>query len=195
MPGVGAGHLTPDGNIAIYIDKAILGRFQDGTPYSWILTSLGFGVTVLMGVLSGHLLRSKLPGARKAQYLAAAGVLCLVLAQLISPILPIIKHIWTSSMILWAGGLSLLLLALFYWLIDVRGYHRWAFPFTVIGMNAIVAYMAGELLPWEDLSRIFLGGLASHMGQAGHALIAFGAFAALWLILYHLYRNRTFLRI
>jgi len=194
VPGIGAGHLTPDGNIAIYIDKAILGRFQDGTTYSWILTSVGFGVTVLIGVLAGHLLRSGLSGIRKAQYLAAGGVGCLAAGWLLSFVLPIIKHIWTSSMVLWSGGLSLLLLALFYWLIDVKGYRHWAFPFIVIGVNAIVAYMA-DLLPWEEISTIFFGGLASHLGQVGNALVAFGAFFVLWSCLYYMYRNRTFIRI
>lgn len=195
VPGIGAGHLTPDGNIAMYIDKAILGRFQDGTTYTWILSSLGFGATVLMGVLSGHLLRSNLPGTRKGQYLAASGAICLLAGWLFSSVLPIIKHIWTSSMVLWSGGLCLLLLALFYWLIDVKGYRLWAFPFIVIGMNAIVAYMAGELLPMKEISGIFLGGLASHLGQVGNALVAFSAFFIVWYFLYYMHRNRTFMRI
>lgn len=194
VPGIGAGHLTPEGNVAIYIDKAILGRFQDGTTYSWILTSLGFGATVLIGVLAGQLLRSGLSGIRKAQFLAGGGVACLAGGWLISFALPIIKHIWTSSMILWSGGLSLLLLALFYWLIDVKGYRRWAFPFIVIGVNAIVAYMA-DLFPWKEISTILFGGLARHFGQVGNALVAFGAFFILWSCLYYMYRNRTFIRI
>ena len=194
VPGIGAGHLNPSDNIAIYVDKAILGRFQDGTTYSWILTSLGFGATVLMGVLAGHLLRSGLHSTRKAQYLAGAGVACLAAGWLCSFVLPIIKHIWTGSMILWSGGLSLLLLALFYWLIDVKGYRRWAFPFIVIGANAIVAYMA-DLFPWKEISTILFGGLAGHLGQVGNALIAFGAFFVLWCCLYYMYRNRTFIRI
>jgi predicted acyltransferase len=194
VPGYGARVLTPDGNLAMYIDKLLLGRFQDGTTYTWILTSLGFGATVLMGVLAGQLLRGTLPGPRKAQWLAASGFACLLAGWLWSIAIPIIKHIWTSSMVLWSGGWCLLILALFYWLIDVKGYHRWSFFFVVIGMNAIVAYMS-DLLPWPQISNIFFGGLAKHLGIFGDVLLAFGALGILWLCLYYLYRNRTFLRI
>jgi predicted acyltransferase len=194
-PGHGAGVLTPDGNLAMWVDKTLLGRFQDGTPYTWILSSLGFGATVLMGVLSGQLLRSSVPGPRKAQWLAAAGVACLVVGELWGLVFPIIKHIWTSSMVLWSGGWCLLLLAAFYWLIDVKGYRRWAFFFIVIGMNAIVAYMFGEVLPFYQISQILLGGLARHLGMQGEALLFFGMVGGIWLCLYYLYRNRTFVRI
>lgn len=195
VPGHGAGVFTPDGNLAMWIDKTLLGRFQDGTTYTWILSSLGFGATVLMGVLAGHLLRSSVPGPRKAQWLAASGCACLLAGWLWSFIFPIIKHIWTSSMVLWSGGWCLLLLALFYWLIDVKAYRRWAFFFIVIGMNAIVAYMAAEVLPFAQISGIFFAGLAKHLGMFGDALVTFGALGILWLCLYYLYRNRTFIRI
>ena len=194
IPGQGAGFLTPDVNLAIWIDKALLGRFQDGTPYSWILSSLGFGATVLMGVLAGQLLRTSKPGPRKAQLLAVSGLACLLGGWLWSFAIPIIKHIWTSSMILWSGGWCLLLLALFYWVIDVKGYRRWSFFFVVIGMNAIVAYMS-DLLPWPQISAIFFGGLAKHLGIFGDVLLTFGALGILWLILYYMYRKHTFIRI
>jgi len=195
VPGHGAGVFTPDGNLAMYIDKTLLGHFQDGTTYTWILSSLGFGATVLMGVLSGHLLRSKLPGHRKALALAGAGLACLAGGWVWSFAFPIIKHIWTSSMVLWSGGWCLLLLALFYWVIDVLGYRRWAFFFTVIGMNAIVAYMAPDIIPFSTISKTLFAGLARHLGMFGPVLVAFGTLGVLWLILYYLYRNRTFVRI
>ena len=195
VPGYGAGVLTPDGNLAMYIDKALLGHFQDGTPYTWILSSLGFGATVLMGVLAGHLLRSKLAGTRKAVLLAGAGLGCLAGGWLWSFPFPIIKHLWTSSMVLWSGGWCLLLLALFYWLIDVLGYRRWAFPFIVIGMNAIVAYMAPDLINFMQISHTVFAGLARHLGMFGEFLLTFGAFGVLWVGLYYMYRKQTFVRI
>jgi predicted acyltransferase len=195
VPGYGAGVLTPDGNLAMYIDKALLGRFQDGTTYTWILSSLGFGATVLMGVLAGHLLRSKLAGTRKALLLAGAGLVCLAGGWMWSFAFPIIKHIFTSSMVLWSGGWCLLLLALFYWLIDVLGYRRWAFPFIVIGMNAIVAYMAPDLINFMHISHTVCAGLARHLGMFGDFLLAFGAFGILWVGLYYMYRKQSFVRI
>ena len=89
----------------------------------------------------------------------------------------------------------LLLLALFYWVIDVRGYRRWAFPFMVIGMNAIVAYMAPDIIPFSHISKTLFAGLATHLGMFGDFLLAFGTLGVLWLGLYYLYRNRTFVRI
>jgi len=195
VPGHGAGMLTPQVNIAMYIDKAILGHFQDGTTYTWILSSLGFGATVLMGVLSGHLLRTSLAASRKALFLAGAGLASLLGGWLWSFAIPIIKHIWTSSMVLWSGGWCLLLLALFYWVIDVRGYRRWAFPFIVLGMNAIVAYMAPDIIPFSQISKTLFAGLATHLGMFGDFLLEFGTFGVLWLGLYYLYRQRTFVRI
>ncbi len=195
VPGQGYGVFTPDGNLAMWIDKTVLGRFQDGTTYTWILSSLPFGATVLIGVLAGHLLRLNQPGPRKVVLLVASALGCLLTGWLWSFAFPIIKHIYSSSMVLWASGWSLLLLALFYSVIDVLGFRRWAFPFTVIGMNAIAAYMAPHFIDFRFSGQALFGGLAGHLGAFGNVLLAFGAFGTLWVILYYLYRNRTFIRI
>jgi len=195
VPGYGAGVFTPDGNLAMWIDEALLGRFRDGTSYTWILSSLGFGATALIGVLAGHLLRAQLSGRRKVLLLTASGLGCLLGGWLWGFAFPIIKHIWSSSMVLWSGGWCLLLLALFYWVIDVLGYRRWAFVFTVMGMNAIVAYMAPDIIPFSQISNTLFAGLAKHLGIFGNFLLAFGAVGVLWVGLYYLYRNRTFVRI
>ena len=195
VPGHGAGVFTPDGNLAMWIEEALLGRFRVGFNYTMILSSLGFGATVLMGVLAGHLLRSSLPGRRKALLLAGSGLACLLGGWLWGFVFPIIKHIWTSSMALWSGGWCLLLLALFYWVIDVLGYRRWAFFFTVIGMNAIVAYIAPDIIPFSQISNTLFSGLSKHLGMFGNILVTFGALGVLWLGLYYMYRKRTFVRI
>jgi predicted acyltransferase len=98
-------------------------------------------------------------------------------------------------MVLWAGGWSYLLLALFYLLIDVAGWRRWAFPFVVIGMNAITIYVAYWFIPFRGISETLVGGLAQHLGPAGPVAIAFTTVALAWLLLYHLYRQKIFLRI
>jgi len=195
VPGHGAGVFTPDGNLAMWVDTTVLGRFRDGTDYTWILSSLVFGATTLMGVLSGHLLRSRLPGGRKVLVLAASGLGCLLAGWLWGLEFPIIKHIWTSSMVLWSGGWCLLLLALFYGLIDVLGYKRWAFFFTVYGMNAIVAYIAPDLVSFSRISNTDLAGLARHLGMFKDFLLTGGTVGILWLGLYYMFRKKTFLRI
>jgi len=197
VPGRAAnvGAYTPEANLGIWIDKALFGIHQDGTTYAWTLASLGFGATVLMGALGGRLLKGPLPGARKIQILLCAGGSCLLAGWLLSYVVPIVKHIWTSSMALWAGGWCYLLLALFYGVIDVMGFRRWSFPLVIIGANAIVAYMLFQLIDLKAISRRLFGGLAAHTGNGADFVIAAGAFGILWFILWYLYRNRTFIRV
>src|SRR5262249_37422014 len=109
---------------------------------------------------------------------------------------PIIKHIWTSSMVLWAAGWSYLLLAVFYLIFDLFGLRFLAFPLVVIGMNAIVAYVAYHLIiPFNAISAGLVGGVARHLGAAGPFALALTTVLLVWLVLYHLYRHKIFLRI
>ncbi len=108
---------------------------------------------------------------------------------------PIIKILWTSSYVLFAGGLSLLLLALFYWIIDVQGYRRWSFFFVVIGMNAITIYFLQRFVDFEGIAEFFLGGVAKHAGLIAPLLLPFGALMIRWLFLHFLYRHRAFLKV
>ncbi|HPK00593.1 MAG TPA: DUF5009 domain-containing protein [Candidatus Hydrogenedentes bacterium] len=194
VPGHGAGVLEPHANLALYIDEVILGRFRDGTTYTWILSGMGFAVSVLLGVFGGHVLRSDQTKNRKAAILFASGIGCLAAGWIWGLAFPIIKHIWTSSMVLWAGGWSYLLLALFYWLIDVKQYRKWAFPFIVIGMNAIAVYVATSLISFRRISEDLVGHIAEHLGVAGPFLVTLTAFMIVWLILLYLYRKGTFIR-
>lgn len=195
VPGHGAGKLTPDGNLAIWLDHKILGSFQDGTPYSWILSSMTFGGTVMMGVFAGQLLRSGMRPWVKGVILLAAGVACYGAGLGWSHSFPIIKHLWTSSFVLYAGGMSLALLGLFYLLIDVCGLWRWAFGFTVIGMNAIAVYMANMLFDFRRVADIFVGGLGKWTGEWQDVIRATGGFAITWLILLYMYRKKTFVKV
>ncbi len=195
VPGHGAGVLRPDANLALAIDDAILGRLSDGTPYTWVLSGMGFAATVLLGVLSGHLLRSERRPVAKLGWLVVAGAACLVAGWVWGLFFPINKHIWSSSMVLWAGGWSYLLLALFYGVIDVAGYRKWAFPFVVIGMNAITVYMGVRFVSFSDISNRLVGGLAEHLGAWGDLLRSLVAVGLTWLVLLYMYRKRTFLRI
>jgi len=195
VPGHSAGALTEEGNLAIYIDNLILGRFSDGYTYTWVLSSITFGGTVMLGVIGGHLLRLEKSRAAKVLWLAAAGIGCLALGWVWGMVFPIIKHLWTSSMVLFAGGWSFLLLALFYLLIDVWGLRKWAFGFVVIGLNAIAVYMAVHVFDFKLVGNVFVGGLAECLGQWNDFAQVVAAFAIVWLILYWMYRKKTFIKI
>ncbi|MHC4460686.1 MAG: acyltransferase family protein [Planctomycetota bacterium] len=208
VPGHGAGALTPDGNLAIFIDRLILRGFIDGTdpPYTWILSSMTFGCTVMLGVMAGHLLRSQIAGPGKVFVLCALGIGCVAFGSLWGGwffgigkfyfgLFPIIKHLWTSSFVLFSAGLCCLLLALFYLIIDVWHFKKWAFGFVVIGSNAIAVYMAVQLFDFRRIAGIFLGGLERFCGNWNPFINALAALAVIWLIMWWMYRKKTFIKV
>jgi predicted acyltransferase len=89
----------------------------------------------------------------------------------------------------------MLLYGVFYWIIDVRGYHKWAFPFVVIGMNAITIYVLQSQIKFVDFANIVMRGVIKHSG--GYAtLLAFASTLAVeWLFLYWLYRKKIFWKV
>ena len=194
VPGFGAGVLTPNGNAAAYIDRLVLGRFHYGTN-TWFLSYLGFASSVLMGVLAGELLLSKRPPKTKCLRLFGAGLAALIVGLIWSIWLPVIKLLWTSTFVLVAGGLSCLFMGVFYLVIDVLEYKRWAFGFVVIGTNSIAVYMAVMLFDFRHLGNIFVGNLLPRVGAWNSFVEASAAFAALWLILYWMHRTGSFVKV
>ena len=194
VPGVGAGVLTPDGNIATWVDQMILGRFHYGEN-TWFLSYLGFASSVLLGVMASHLLRLPYTEKIKVILLAGAGIACVIVGLLWSLALPIIKLLWTSSFVLVGGGFGFLMLALFYWIIEVKGYRRWAFFFKVIGMNSIAVYAATELFSFRHIGNIFVGSLLPLIKPWDEFLSASAAVAIIWLILYWMYRTKSFVKL
>ncbi len=190
VPGHGAGDLTPGGNLAMYIDTIILGRLRDGTTYTWTLSSLGFAATVMLGVFSGRLLAVKKPPYEKILYLVTAGFGCIFLGALWSAIHPIIKHIWTGSFVLYSAGWCFLLLALFYWIIDVVKVRTWAFPFRVMGVNSIVAYLLTGVT-----EAVLTNSRGMAAGPAIGLLYALCVVTGLWLVLYLMYYKNFFIKI
>jgi predicted acyltransferase len=194
VPGVGAGVLTAEGNVATYVDKLVLGRFHYGEN-TWFLSYLGFGASVLLGVLAGQILMAEYTAGRKVYRLLRAGTVSLVAGLLWSLWFPVIKLLWTSSYVLIGGGLSFLVLALFYWIIDVRGFRKWAFGFIVIGMNSIAVYFATQVFDFSCVGNVFVGHLLPRLGRWDRLVEASAAFAIVWLILYWMYRKKEFIKI
>jgi predicted acyltransferase len=144
--------------------------------------------------MAGRLLRGRLQPGRKIALLAAIGSCLLAAGWLWSYSLPLNRFLWTSSMILWAGGWSFLALALFYGTIDIGGRKRWAVFFVVIGANALFAYVI-DMVYASTLSDAWLSNFTAQLGPAyGGLLQACGEVGLLWLVLWYMYRHRTFLR-
>jgi predicted acyltransferase len=198
VPGIGRDVLTPDGNAATYIDHLVFGRFYYvplGQENTWILSYLGFASSVLLGVLAGEMLLLARRKETKCLLLYGYGTGLIAMGLIWSLWLPIIKLLWTSSFVLVAGGISCLLMATFYLVVDVLGYRKWVFPLTVIGMNALVVYIATEMYDFRKIGNIFVGGLLPRVGRWDEVLSAVAALTIIWLILYWMYRTRTFVKL
>lgn len=198
-PGFRAYDLTMEGNLVGYVDRLVLpGTFCCYPPYGdneGVLSNIPAIASCLLGALAGAWLTSSRPAMQKVWGMLAAGAASIVVGYAWWPLFPVIKNLWTSSYVMITAGWSLVAVATFYFVIDVQGARRWAFPFVVIGMNAITIYVAQEFIRFEDISKLFLGGIALLAGGAGPVVLALGAIAARWIVLHYLYRNGTFLRV
>lgn len=205
VPGFGAGVLTQEGNLAHYIDSLLLpGRLYSG---SWdpegLLSTIPAIATCLLGGLAGYWLQltestfgRKLDSLKRAKYLFFAGLALVAAGLVFSPIFPINKNLWTSTYVLLTGGLATMLLAVFHWAIDIRGYNKWSFPFVVIGMNSIFIYLAARFVPFDKVADWLVG--SPYLGFLGSGQTLITAMAQLSLegiLLLWLYKRKTFIRI
>ena len=223
VPGYGAGVLTMPGSLESYIDRQLLpGRLHDGIhDPEGVLSTIPAIATALLGVLTGSFLKMESvqagaaarptagppawltakspawPMWKKAVALAIAGVVLVLAGLAWGTVFPINKRLWTSSFTLYAGGWSLLLLSVFYGLIDVAGYRKWAFPFVVIGSNSIIIYVASEgAIDFAHTAGYFFGGLIHLTPSSGQMVwTAISITLVQWIFLYILYRNKIFLKV
>jgi predicted acyltransferase len=199
-----SGRYEPGYNLTNHIDFQFLpGRKWDHYyDPEGLLSTLPAIATCLLGVFAGLLLRARdLTDRRRLAIMTAAGVALLVLGELWGLEFPVVKKLWTSSFVLVAGGWSLLLLAAFHWMIDVRGWRSWTTPFIWIGMNAIVLYMAENLVHVHDIANRFVGGPVATLLDA-HIAIGLGqvvsistAIALILVFAWFLHRKQIFMRL
>jgi predicted acyltransferase len=198
-PGFESGDLTMEGNIVSYLDRMIMpGKLYLGIhdPEGLVSTIPAIG-TGLLGIYAGNILKNApLTPDGKSLRLLILGVASIVLALLWNFVFPINKNLWTSSFVLLAGGLSLVLLSLFFYVIDARGIKRWAFFFTVIGMNSILIYMSGQFIRWGYTTDAFFKWLVDLVGEPYNVLVFSICYIFVkWMFLYFLYRKNVFLRV
>jgi len=187
------------GNLGGWIDRTLMpGVLFEKVfdPDGLLCKPTGF-VLAVFGTMAGELLRrADLSGNRKTAILLAAGAVALALVLVFNPWCPVNKKIWTATFVLAAASYSLFALALFYWIVDVRGFRKWTFFFRVIGMNSITIFVLWHIVSFPLLSRYFLSGVAGLGGKEWATLVfECGRVAVEWLVLYFLYRKNTFLRV
>lgn len=195
----GAGPLTFEGNLAGYVDRLLLpGKLIYGTfDPEGLLSTLPAVVTAMLGMFTGDFVRRRgMPGGRKALWMVAAAAALLAVGLAFSGVLPVNKKLWSSTFVCVVAAYSLGMFALFYYLIDVRGWHRWTLFFRVVGLNSITIYLAQRIVGFGRISDFFLGGVASKCPEALSAVVdSAGYVAVCWLFLYFLYRKKVFLKV
>ena len=150
VPGFGAGDLGKEGNLAAFIDRALLGPhiWRVGRVYDpeGLLSTVPAIGTTLAGLLAGHWLRAAGDPRRAITGLAAAGAAATVTGLVWGVWFPINKPLWTSSYAVFTAGLALLALAGCHWLIEVRGRRGWTPPFVAFGVNALALFFLSTLV-------------------------------------------------
>ena len=204
------GDWSAQDNFAAIIDKAVLGRFRDGssvTPdgsvmfaawydYTWLWSSLTFCCTVALGSFAGYLTKSGNSDRRvTARKLLLVGVVLVVAGLLGGLVQPVIKRIWSASFTLYSAGWCYLLLALFYWWIDVKGHTKGWGWLLCFGCNAITAYLVGELVNFRSIAGSLLYGTEQYLGDWYPVLLTFCNSIMVFLILKMMYRARLFLKV
>ena len=204
------GDFTPDGNFAEQVDRMILGRFRDGVSvqpdgswsfsphyrYTWVWSSLNFAVTVMLGFITGHTMQKySTDGKKIVKILLGAGTILILAGLLLSLQMPIIKKIWSSSMALFSGGICVLLMAIFYYIIDYKGWKKGFSWLKIYGMNSIAAYIIGQVVDFRCVADSVTHGLQQFMGDYYDVWLTFANYLILFFILRGMYKAKIFLKV
>lgn len=200
VPGFGAGSLTAEGNVAAWIDQLLLPGKMHRATYDpeGLLSTIPAIATALLGIFTGEFLRSKKETAQtKTVYILFGGVILVLIGWLWGLVFPINKNMWTSSFVLYTGGWSLLLLALFYFIIDMLGFKKWSMPFVWLGCNSILIYMAAHgVVNFMSTSEFLFGGTVQLVdAKWQEAFLWIGVAIIQFAGLYLLYKRKWFLKL
>ena len=198
-PGFLPGDLTEAGNFSSYFDRTVLpGKLSRGIHDTvGLFNNIPAISSALAGIITGNYLKNNSDASsKKSGMMAIAGICALIIAQVWSLDFPINKNLWSSSFVMHTVGFSLLLFALFHYIIDVLEYKRWAFFFKVIGMNSILIYMSGKFISWSYANKGFFQWLGDLMGDPYNAVaMAISVVFIKWIFLYFLYQKKIFLKV
>jgi predicted acyltransferase len=189
---------VPGHGFGAWFDLTMFGEASSGHWASF--NAIPTTAHTMWGVLAGQVLMNKeTTTIKKIQTIVIAGLAGLIIGYGLNPITPIIKKICTSSFIFASGGWSLLVLALSYWLIDVKKFSKGVTFFAIVGMNPLFIYLFGHLGGGKMMTSIpkpFVFGLLGWMGELPAELItSFLGWMLMWYICYWLYKRKLFIRI
>jgi predicted acyltransferase len=197
----GADRFSMQGCLVGYVDRVCMPghlykEIHDPEGLLGTIPAIG---TALLGMFTGEfvrLQREKLTGCRKVLYMLICGAAFILLGILWNQVFPFNKNIWSSSFVCTVGGISMMLFAIFYYIVDVKNYHRWTLFFRVIGMNSITIYLAQRFIDFQYSTHEIFDGLANlSPATLAPMVLAIGYIALCWLFLYFLYRQKIFLKV
>ena len=188
---------SPEGNLTGYIDRILMpGRYYNSEQLFTLLPATG---TALLGIFTGEFMLSEYLKDKpyiKVLYLVAVAIVLLIIGKVWDLSFPINKHLWTSSYVCFVGGLSILLFTVFYLIIDVWQYKKWAFFFVIIGLNPITIYLGGRIINFRSAAGFFFDGFAALLPNTWEPLIdGIGLTTVGWIFLYILYKKNVFLKV
>lgn len=192
-PGIPAGTYEPNHNLVTAVDQAVIGRYH---PEGWgtALSTIPTVSTTLIGLLFGKLLMATKGQRYNLKVIGLTGLGCLGAGLALSAVIPVVMKLWTTSYGLMSAGWACLLFLAFYWTIDVLGYRRWALFLTVIGVNALAAYLGPSFVQTHRLTNSLLKPLVPQLRVFGSVLATGAVVLVNWLILYWMFRRKIFLR-
>ena len=192
---------SQEGNLASYIDRLLMpGKLYRGNhDPEGIFSTIPAIATALLGMFTGEFMKSEyLSGKplKKVIWLIAAGAGFIIIGRIWNIFFPINKNIWSSSFVCYVGGLSILLFAVFYLVIDVWQYRKWSLFFVVIGLNPITIYLTNRIINFGNANRFLFKGLTDLLPETWAPFMnGLGITAIGWVFLYILYKKKIFLKI
>jgi len=188
------GPFDPTGNIGAVLDRALLGYNYSGNYTT--LNFLGNGITILFGVWTGMLFTQPWTHAKRLQILGTCAVAAFASGLILSFWIPMVKRLWTASFTLWSAGWVLAGLMALYWVVEMQGWKRWAFPAIVVGTNCIFIYSFSQVLRgWLDRGIGNFTGRFWFLGQWGEVPQNLLVLAAMWYMCFWLWQRKIFFRI
>ena len=186
-------------NLGSNFDMWLIGRYYPG--YWLALNAIPSSATIIAGAMCGRLVSSGLSYNRIMKILAVAGLAGIASGFALDFAIPIVKRVLTTSFALYSTGWSILFLLLFFWIIEVKNYRRWAFVLVVVGMNSITAYIIFQLFRGGieraliALFTVYDLSVFEAMGASGTVLLAFLVLGVQWYVLHFFYKNKMFFKV
>jgi predicted acyltransferase len=196
VPGFGPGVLTPEGCLTTWLDQKIIpGALGLGIyDRQGILSTFTAIASTLIGVLAGYWLCSGRTENQKTAGLIVTGLILLAAGWIWGQFFFISRNVWTSSFVLLTSGWSFLALALFYWIIEVKGFKRWTYFLVVIGMNSVTIWVGQRFIDFKFTTDAVFLGVSKYFGILQPLFLAVCLVGIKWLFLWFLYKKRIFLK-